>query len=349
MYTACNCLHAKFTIDFYTQLLRVMRKYKIGIIGVGMVGTPLKEYFEEKQYKRGRDLFCYDTDPKKKYTDDINKAEIVFIAVPTPRRVKDGRCDTSIIRSAMRMLDGEKVVVMKSTMPPGTSEQLQEMYPQHKFMFNPEFLTESQAKADFLNPDRQIVATTEKSKGFASDVLLLLPIASFSSPGALTTYDYIYVKVTSAEIGKLATNSFGMTKVMFANILADICDGVNGVFGKKIADYEEVKQVLAHDKRIGPYWLEVLHGNYRGAGGYCFPKDFDNVITSVADTIAKLKRKKGDKKLIERLEKGRSVFKAFWDYNITLLRHQNLSLSDVSRHDTEVQKVVKKKKRGKTI
>lgn len=320
-----------------------MRKYKIGIIGVGMVGTPLKEYFEERGYKRGADLFCYDKDPKKKCADDINKAEIIFVAVPTPRRQRDGRCDTSILEEAVGVIQGEKAVVIKSTVPPGTAERLQEKYPHHKFMFNPEFLTESQAKSDFLNPDRQIVATTEKSKGVASDVLMLLPIASFSSPGALTTYDYIFIRATSAEIGKLATNSFGMTKVMFANILADICDGVNGAFGRDITNYEEVKHVIAHDKRIGPYWLDVYHGNYRGAGGYCFPKDFDNVIMSMSDAIANLKRKKGDKKLIERLEKGRSVFKAFWDYNITLLKHQNLSLSDVSRHDTEVQKVVKKK------
>lgn len=321
-----------------------MRKYKIGIIGVGMVGTPLKEYFESKGYRRGRDLFCYDKNPKKKCLDDINQAEIIFIAVPTPRRPQDGRCDTSILDEAVRMVKGEKAIVIKSTIPPGTAERLQAEHQHHRFMFNPEFLTESQAKADFLNPDRQIVATTEKSRDVASDVLLLLPIGSFSSPGALTTYKYVFIRATSAEIGKLATNSFGMSKVMFANILADICDGVNGAYGKDIADYEEVKHVLAHDKRIGPYWLDVYHGNYRGAGGYCFPKDFDNVITSMTDAIAKLRRKKGDRKLIERLERGRSVFKAFWDYNITLLKHQNLSLSDVSRHDTEVQKVVKKKK-----
>ena len=65
----------------------------------------------------------------------------------------------------------------------------------------------------------------------------------------------------------------------------------------------------------------------------------------MSDAIVKLKRKKGNKKLIERLERGRNVFKAFWDYNITLLKHQNLSLSDVSHHDKDVQEVVKKKKR----
>ena len=330
-----------------------MRKYKIGIMGVGMVGTPLKEYFESKGYRRGKNLFCYDKDPRKKCLDDINEADIIFVAVPTPRRAEDGKCDTSILEEAISILEGEKVVVVKSTVPPGTSEHLQKKYPKHKFLFNPEFLTESQAKSDFLNPDRQIVAPTEKSLGIASEVLLLLPIGSFSSPGALTTYDYIFIKATSAELGKLASNSFGMNKVMFANILADFCDGINAVTGKKIVDYEEVRNVISHDKRIGPYWLDVHHGNYRGAGGYCFPKDFDNIMTSITDTIKKLKRlsaqagKKADKNLIERLEKGRNVFRAMWDYNVTLLGHQGLSIDDISRHDKEVNKIIKKKNNSK--
>ena len=62
-----------------------MNRLSIGIIGVGMVGAPLKRYFEEfKGYKRGEDLFLYDIDPKKGYYDDINQADVIFISVPTP-------------------------------------------------------------------------------------------------------------------------------------------------------------------------------------------------------------------------------------------------------------------------
>ena len=62
-----------------------MKNPKIGIVGIGMVGGPLKKYFEEKGLKRGKDLFCYDADKKKGFFDDVSKADIIFISVPTPR------------------------------------------------------------------------------------------------------------------------------------------------------------------------------------------------------------------------------------------------------------------------
>ena len=73
-----------------------MEKVKIGIIGVGMVGTPLMKWFIGKGWKRRENLFCYDADPKKKYSDDVARANIVFVCVPTPAN-PDGSCNTSIV------------------------------------------------------------------------------------------------------------------------------------------------------------------------------------------------------------------------------------------------------------
>lgn len=327
--------------------------YKIGIIGVGMIGLPLKIYFEKKGYKRGRDLFCYS---RKNYKDDINKADIIFVCVPTPRS-KDGSCDLSAVKSSIDLLSGNKIVVIKSTVTPTTVEKLQEKYPRHKFLFNPEFLTESQALSDFLNPDRQIVAHTSKSKDVASEVLLTLPIASFSSPGAIDTYNYVFIRATSAELGKYAGNVFGASKVVFGNFLYDVCEGINKAHSannQDIVDYEEVRHVVSHDKRIGPYWLNVKHGNYRGFGGYCFVKDMDGFIYFNDSVMRKLSaqknRTRGDAKksieeLITRLKKGNAIFKAIRDYNATLLESQGLNIEKMSTHDKEIQKMLKKKKR----
>ena len=198
-------------------------KTKIGIVGLGMVGDTLRRWFEEiKGYRHGQELFCYDLDPKKGASDDYGKADIIFVAVPTPPN-PDGSCNTSVVKSVAAGIPDGKVVVIKSTVEPGTVEELQKKYPRKFFIFNPEFLTESQAWSDFIDPDRQIVAHTAKSKSFASDILAILPDAFFVSPGTKdkNCYGKVRINATEAEIGKYAANVFGYIKVIFGNILAD--------------------------------------------------------------------------------------------------------------------------------
>src|SRR3989344_3984840 len=121
--------------------IRIQNRIKVGIIGLGMVGEPIKRWFEEyHKYRRGKELFCYDTDPKKGYSDDVNKADIIFVAVPTPTS-PGGSCNVSIVQNAVAAVNDGKIVVIKSTIPPGTVEDLQKRYPRKRFVFNPEFLT----------------------------------------------------------------------------------------------------------------------------------------------------------------------------------------------------------------
>src|SRR3989338_2681609 len=143
----------------------------IGVVGVGVVCTPLKRYFQEvKGYERGKDLFLYDIDPAKGFFDDVNRAEVVFISVPTPRS-PDGRANLAAVASAFEALVTPKIVVIKSTVPPGTTEDFQKRYPQHKVLFNPENLTERFAWEDFIRPDAQIVGFTSGSIDAAHLVL----------------------------------------------------------------------------------------------------------------------------------------------------------------------------------
>ena len=89
------------------------RNLKIGIIGLGIVGEPIKRWFEEKRgFKRGVNLFCYDVDPTKSYFDDYNLADIIFVAVPTPPN-PDGSCNISIVESVAAGLKGEEIIVIK--------------------------------------------------------------------------------------------------------------------------------------------------------------------------------------------------------------------------------------------
>jgi len=296
-----------------------MQKYKVGIIGVGMVGGPLKRYFEEeKGYERGKDLFLYDIALEKGFFDDVNNADIIFVSVPTPR-TKDG-AGLGAVESAFNMIKGEKVVVLKSTVPPGTTEALQSKYPSLKILFNPEFLTEKRAWEDFIKPDRQIVGFTASSIDAAYIVLSLLPKAPFMSPWGKNTYAPIKITATEAEIIKYGGNVHFARKVNFANVLAILSNklGVN---------YENVRAGMSADFRIGDSHLDVNHGGYRGFGGYCFPKDLDAFISHLNDNG---------------LGHAAKLLKEDWNFNEKLLNEQGLNVEDVSIHDHEwVQKKLK--------
>ena len=320
--------------------MKNLSKIRVGIIGLGMVGEPVRRWFEELNgYKRGKDLFCHDIDPKKGYSDDINKADVVFVSVPTPSN-PDGSCNVSMVQNAVSTIKDGKIIVVKSTVSPGTVQNLQNKYPKKRFIFNPEFLTESQAWEDFISPDRQIVATTSKSAADAVEVLNLLPKKNFIRPWT-ADYSKKSVNTTEAEMGKYASNVFGFLKVAYGNILADLSHALT-LKDKTEVNYENIKELIGADLRIGPSWLNVSHGNYCGAGGYCFPKDM-NAFISFANSLAKdLEKKKTDKNFVKILKKGISVLESARDYNVALLKWQGLTVEDVSKHNKEI--IVQKRK-----
>ena len=316
----------------------MFKNLKIGIVGLGMVGAPLQRYFEEKGLKRGVNLFCYDTDPKKNYCDDVKKANIIFISVPTPRN-PDGSCNTGIVESAVQEYgDKNKVLVIKSTVEPGTSEKLAKKY-KYPILFNPEFLTESRAWEDMIHPDRQIVGFTSAAKSYAGTVLRILPPAFFSSPGALDTYNFNRINSAEAEFGKYASNVFGAFKVVFGNILADFCAALSKAMRKEGIDTE----IDYHDARIGAAWLDVYHGDYRGFGGYCFPKDTDAFIVFAEKLHKKLSEKNKEERELKALVKaGINFLTSMRNYNIQLLKSQGLTYEEVSRHDAELKEKLEK-------
>lgn len=233
----------------------------IGVMGLGMVGGALFRYFEKTRgLIQGETLIGYD--PMKPGYQDLEllqRAEVVFIGVPTPYLMgEDGKIgfDESYVRSAIESLREPKIIVIKSTVLPGTTERMQKEYPQHKFLFNPEFLTEVSADQDMNYPDRQLIGTTEQSYNVATDVLHLLPMAPFER----------VMRAREAEMVKYFGNTWFSTKVVFANQIYDLCEALG-------IDYDIVKEGASADKRIGRTHLDVFHKGYRGYGGKCLPKD----------------------------------------------------------------------------
>ncbi|TAL19588.1 hypothetical protein EPN90_03060 [Patescibacteria group bacterium] len=224
----------------------------VGILGVGFVGGATKRYFE----KVGMPVAAHD--PGKGLHDlaGVNAADAVFISVPTPYDEQKGGFDLSMVREAIGSITGEKIVIIKSTVLPGTTEKLQLEFPQHKFLFNPEFLTQITADQDMQFPDRQIVGYTEKSYTVAADLLAILPLAPYER----------LMPATAAEMVKYYGNTWFSTKVTFANQMYDLSLKLG-------IDYDLIRDAVAADKRIGRSHLEVFHKGYRGYGGACLPKD----------------------------------------------------------------------------
>jgi len=235
---------------------KLLKDLKFGIVGVGMVGGALKNYFEKKEIKP----FLCDKGKNLGSIEEINQADIIFICVPTPFDKGKG-FDLSFVEDACQNIKGEKTIVIKSTVLPGTTEKLQKEYAQHKFLFNPEFLTEITADQDMQYPDRQIIGYTQKSYNIAKDIMQILPLAPFEK----------VMPATEAETVKYFGNTWFSTKVVFANQMYDLCQKLG-------IDYGQVMEAAAADKRIGRTHLEVFHKDYRGYGGKCLPKDIRALI-----------------------------------------------------------------------
>jgi len=223
-----------------------------------MVGGSLERYF--KKFKN-IEPFVYDKGKNLGSPKDVNKAEVVFVCVPTPFDKEKHSFDISCLEDAFSNIEGEKVVVIKSTALPGTAEYFQKKYPQHKVLNNPEFLTELTADQDMNYPDRQIVGYTKKSFDVAGDILQILPLAPFSR----------IIPVTEAELVKYFGNTWFSMKVIFANQMYDLCQKLG-------VDYDRIKESSAADKRVGRTHLDVWHKGKRGYAGKCLPKDTKALI-----------------------------------------------------------------------
>jgi UDPglucose 6-dehydrogenase len=231
----------------------------IGFIGQGFVGGNYADNFEE----RGHNVVRYDIDKYTQNKDKIKDCDMVLIAVPTP--TKPEGFDDRIIEGVLELIGDDKIALIKSTIPIGTTKKMQEKYPNITVMHSPEFLVERKAAYDARNPDRNIIGildpNDEELKKKAEFVLSTLPKAPYN----------LITKAENAEVIKYGGNCLFYTKVVFANILYDLIEKHN-------LDYDLIKEAMMADPRIGKTHLDISHQGGRGAGGHCFIKDFEAFI-----------------------------------------------------------------------
>lgn len=205
------------------------------------------------------------------YNDGLAGAEFVFICVGTPSGV-DGEADLQYVRSAAQTIaetmDHPLVVINKSTVPVGTgdwtTEIIQRNQPQpidFAVVSCPEFLREGSAIADFMQPDRTVLGSSDPK---AAETVAEL-YAPLDAPIVITD-------IRTAEMIKYASNAFLATRISFINEISIICERLG-------ADVEEVARGMGYDKRIGPHFLQAGVG----FGGSCFPKDV-KALANMAQT-----------------------------------------------------------------
>ncbi len=242
----------------------------IGIIGYGFVGKAVEYGFFRYDREQGREpkhrVRVYDKYKDMDSLDDVVlNSDIIFMCLPTPYCEADLRIDLSIFDETMtaicpRLENTGKVVVIKSTVVPGTTKRYAEMYPGVHFCFNPEFLTEVNYLQDFVETHRIVIGAD--NDWIAQSVIdLYRTCFPFKS--------ILKMSATAAEIVKYQCNILLAAKVAVSNVFYDICDQ----FG---ARYEDVKKAVALDPRIGASHMDIT--SERGFGGKCFPKDLGAII-----------------------------------------------------------------------
>lgn len=241
---------------------------KIGIVGQGFVGGAIREGFKE-HYK----LFLYDKFNTGKSNTDlegvVKNADIIFVCVPTPMDARTGEASISIVEEVILEIDelaaevgANPTVIIKSTVPPGTTEYINGIVSYSEIIFNPEFLTEANAVNDFKNQNRIIIGTCDNY--LATDVVAIFRKVF---PDAVIPV----VNSKEAEMCKYIINTFLSVKVSFANEIYDICES-GGI------DYNKAKDLALLDNRLGnSHWMVPGPDGDRGFGGHCFPKDLNGL------------------------------------------------------------------------
>lgn len=234
----------------------------IGIIGFVFLGRAMAHGFALHA-----NINIYDKydDSYDSLTETVNESDFLFVGVPTPMS-DDGSQDLSNIYDAIDNINHvaaeSKIIVLRSTIIPGTTRKVAEKYPLHRFAFFPEFLTERSAKLDFINAARLIFGGDEETTSALEE---LFKPRFPHTPVYKTSWE-------GAEMAKYMANCFFAVKISFLNEMYDAAQKLN-------VDYDELRNMWLSDFRIGNSHTDVPgHDGNRGYGGKCFPKDVNALI-----------------------------------------------------------------------
>lgn len=253
---------------------------KIGIVGLGVVGSACRAGFE----LIGHTVNVHDIKIDSSL-EDLLDSEVIYVCVPTPENV-DGSCNTDAVEETvanLTKLQYKGVVALKSTSAPGTTQKLIDKY-KLRICFVPEFLRERCAIDDFVNNHELLVVGTDDSQIYEIVV---------KSHGMLPKHTSM-LNSTEAEVLKYFSNVFNAVRVVFSNNMYEICKSMD-------LDYTKIKDTYLLRKTASPDYMDV-NEDLRGYGGMCLPKD-----TKALDAL--VKQLGLDLKLFETIDQDNQKFK----------------------------------------
>jgi UDPglucose 6-dehydrogenase len=275
----------------------------IGLVGKGFVGNAVYEGMKHAFRVRWFDI-AVSSNIESDYSDLEELVKVVdgpiFLCLPTPMN-SDGSCNTSIVEGVISQINQfvedinysrriprgtpGPILIIKSTVVPGTTEIFNAKYEYVQCVFNPEFLRENYAVEDFKNQDHIIIGGLHK----AVDTVEKMYQTAY--PGVATNK----TSSTIAETIKYFTNCFLAVKLSFANEIYQICTKLN-------IDYDKVVEYATVDKRLGTsHWAVPGWDGKVGWGHKCLPKDLNALIT-----------------LARNLKVQPAVMEAAWNKNLEL-------------------------------
>lgn len=231
----------------------------VAVIGLGVVGMSMYRLFQNRMNVIGWDVNSEGPYPEAQ----ISNADIAFVCVGTPRD-EDGSADTTQVEAAVSKLSND-LVIIRSTIPPGTTDRLAEEYGLN-ICFWPEYIGESNYFNPYF-PTEEVEVPFVTIGGNPLDrraaIDALLPVLG-------PTKTYFQCSAKEAELAKYAENSFFAAKVTFANEIRKICEAMD-------ADWHTVREAWLLDPRISRMHTAAFRDD-RGFSGKCLPKDLDALI-----------------------------------------------------------------------
>ena len=256
--------------------------YKIGIVGRGFVGSAVEFGFSPQTGCDVNNMYIYDKNESRSLhslEDVVLYSDFIFLSVPTPSN-EDGSINLSYVEDALQRIseitaeieqeispvstDLDNIVLIRSTVTPGTTKKLQEKYQNLRLVFNPEFLTERSANFDFINQTRYILGGDKQNTNKVADLYRW----RFGD-----TIPVIETNYQTAELIKYMNNCFFATKVSFLNEMKQVSDRCE-------ADWDRAVEGFIRDGIIGHSHMSVPGPDGKfGFGGKCFPKDISAMIS----------------------------------------------------------------------